>query len=75
MNESQITMVSALLTPILFGIVTFFLRSLISRFNHLEEEVKTFMIRNASFEQRVITLEEKLRIIDKLVFELATKKR
>lgn len=48
-------------TPLLLGIVIYFLKGLVSRFDHLEKEVKEFMIEFAKIEQRVKILEERVK--------------
>lgn len=67
MHQETLTIVSSLLTPFLVGIVAFFLKGLMERFNNLEKELRTFLIQNAHFEQRLITLENRMRVLDELV--------
>lgn len=51
-------------TPLLLGIVIYFLRGLLNRFDQLEKEVKEFLIEFAKIEQRVKTLEERLKEVE-----------
>ena len=37
------------------------------RFNELEDELKKFLIANAHFEQRLITIENRMKLLDELV--------
>lgn len=51
-------------TPLLLGIVIYFLRGLLNRFDQLEKEVKEFLIEFAKIEQRVKMLEERLKEVE-----------
>jgi hypothetical protein len=67
MNPEFQSIISTFLTPFLIAIVAFFLKGLMERFNKLEQELRTFLIQNAHFEQRLITLENRMRVLDELV--------
>ena len=67
MHQEIVTTISSLVTPVLVGIVAYFLRNLMDRFNDLEDELKKFLIANAHFEQRLITVENRMKLLDELV--------
>lgn len=67
MHQEALTTISSLITPVLIAIVAYFLRSLMDRFKELESELKHFLIKNAHFEQRLITLENRMKLLDELV--------
>lgn len=69
MENKVLVEISLLATPIMLGIIAFFLRSLYTRFDGLEKEVKQTLIDNASFHQRVIQLEKDVEDIKRLVYE------
>lgn len=67
MHQEVVTTISSLVTPILVGIVAYFLRNLMDRFDQLEGELRKFLIANAHFEQRLITVENRMKLLDELV--------
>lgn len=70
MENKTLVEISLLATPIMLGVIAFFLRSLYTRFGDLEKEVKQSLIDSASYQQRVIQLEKEVEEIRKLVYEL-----
>lgn len=70
MENKTLVEISVVATPIMLGIIAFFLRSLYTRFGDLEKEVKQSLIDSASYQQRVIQLEKEVEEIRKLVYEL-----
>lgn len=70
MENKTLVEISLLATPIMLGVIAFFLRSLYTRFGDLEKEVKHSLIDSASYQQRVIQLEKEVEEIKKLVYEL-----
>lgn len=73
MENKTLVEISVVATPIMLGIIAFFLRSLYTRFGDLEKEVKQSLIDSASYQQRVIQLEKEVEEIRKLVYELIKK--
>lgn len=69
MHQESLALVSSLVTPILVAVVAYFLRSLMDRFKELEADLKHFLISNAHFEQRLITLENRMKLLDELVLD------
>lgn len=70
MENKTLVEISLIATPVMLGIIAFFLRSLYTRFGDLEKEVKQSLIDSASYQQRVIQLEKEVEEIRKLVYEL-----
>lgn len=70
MENKTLVEISVVATPVMLGIIAFFLRSLYTRFGDLEKEVKQSLIDSASYQQRVIQLEKEVEEIRKLVYEL-----
>lgn len=52
------------LAPVLLGVITYLLRSLLSRFDILEREVKEFLIQFSSLQTRVTILEERIKSLE-----------
>lgn len=73
MHAEILTTISSLLTPVLVGIVAYFLRTLMDRFKELENELRNFLISNAHFEERLITLENRMKVLDELVLRSTRK--
>ena len=73
MNNTSLVEISTLLTPLLLGVIAFFIRSLYERFDNLEKEVKQSLIDGATFNQRVVQLEKEVEEIRKMILELITK--
>jgi len=69
MENRTLVDISLLATPILLAIIAFFIRSLYTRFDNLEREVKQTLIDSASFHQRVIQLEKEVEDIRKMILE------
>lgn len=73
MTNTPLVQISLIVTPLLLGIIAFFLRSLYERFDNLEREVKQSLIDGATFNQRVVQLEREVEEIRKMILELIKK--
>ena len=69
MENKILVELSIFATPLMLGVIAFFLRSLYARFDALEKEVKQTLINEATYQQRVIQLEKDVEEIRRLVYE------
>lgn len=60
MENDIIQTISMILIPTFMAVISFFLKSLFSRFGELEKEIKQSLIRHENFEQRIINLERRI---------------
>ena len=73
MENNTLLEVSLVVTPLMLGVIAFFIKSLHKRFEDLEHEVRQGLIDSATFNQRVIQLEKEVENIRKMILELIKK--
>jgi len=73
MENRTLVELSLVATPVMLGIIAFFLRSLYTRFGDLEQEVKKSLIDSATYQQKVIQLEKEVEEIKRIVYEFIKK--
>ena len=73
MENNTLLEVSLIVTPLMLGVIAFFIKSLHKRFEDLEHEVKQGLIDSATFNQRVIQLEKEVENIRNMILELIKK--
>ena len=64
-----IEIISAIVTPVLVGIVGFFIRNLFDRFNSLEKKLNEMMVRHEGMQQRILNLEERVREVEEKIWD------
>ena len=73
MENNTLLEVSLIITPLMLGVIAFFIKALHKRFEDLEHEVRQGLIDSATFNQRVIQLEREVENIRKMILELIKK--
>ena len=70
MNTSEfVQLASAAVSPVLLGVVAFFLKSLYGRFDALEGDIRRMLIKGAATEERTKALERELWDLKKKIYD------
>ena len=73
-TQEFISLASSAISPILWGVVAFYIKNLIGRFDTLEKEVKQMLIKGASTDERINAIEKRLNELEDKIWEFLKSK-